>query len=331
VENERQGRLWVTPIYQHRRGDRNLDAVGPVFFRTHDTRDESRGLVLAPLFWHFSDPANDSLVIFPFVGRWFHEGISSTWVMPLAGRYKSFERDEQTWWVFPTFEYGWTEDSEKFNIHPLLYSKRSPQKTYLAVAPFYFNFRNHEAKTHRFTLFPLYWDFKNFEKKDRGIALFPLYWDFRDGRRETHRSVFFPLYWDFKDKRNDKRTIHALPLYTRWVRGGVDRQLILNSTTRSSASRGNLCAGSTTSSRSSRAAASARGAGGKCSTGSRATTAAARTVAPRCSGSPSSSASKCVREREKVSDEHAWASRRPLRFTQGSASHATLLGSAFGG
>jgi hypothetical protein len=163
------------------------------------------------------------------MGRWFHEGISNTWVMPLAGHYKSFERDEQTWWIFPSFHYAWTEDSWQFNVHPLFYRKESPRKSYFALAPLYFNFRNHEDKTHRLAVLPFYWDFKNFEKKTRGRAVFPLYWSFRNDVRQTKRKVLFPFYWDFADDRTPKRTIHVFPLYTRWVRGDLDRELILNS------------------------------------------------------------------------------------------------------
>lgn len=229
AKSKQRGTLWVSPIYQRQRGDKNIDAVAPFFFRMWDNRDVSRGLVLAPIFWHFRDPANDSLVIFPFMGRWYHQGISSTWVMPLVGRYKSFERNEQTWWVFPTFQYGWTEDSWSFNIHPLLYRKESPQKSYFAVAPFYFNFRNHEAKTHRFTVSPLWWDFKNFAKQKQARVFFPLYWEFQNQRKTTDRRVGFPFYWDFRVAASQRETLSVFPFYTRWVRSDYDRTLVLNS------------------------------------------------------------------------------------------------------
>ena len=204
-DSKPKGRLWVTPVYQRQRGDKNLDGVAPLWFRTWDDRDMSKGLVIAPIFWHFNDPANDALVVLPFMGRWFHEGISSTWLIPLVGRYKSFERDEQTWWVFPTFHYAWTENSWQFNIHPLVYRKESPEKSYRAFAPIWFDFRNHEAKTHRFAVFPLYWDFKNFEKHKRSVVAFPLYWDFQNERKKTGRKVAFPLYWDFRMPRSRPR------------------------------------------------------------------------------------------------------------------------------
>ncbi len=226
-DNERS--LWVSPVYQRRRGDKNLDGVAPFFFRLWDDRDASKGLVLAPIFFHFQDPANDSLVILPFMGRFYHAGIDSTWVTPLVGRYKSFERDEQTWWVFPTIQSGWTEDSWFFNIHPLVYRKESPQKSYWAIAPVYFNFRNHETKTHRFALSPLYWDFKNFPKQKYARVAFPLWWDFDNARKGTHRRVGFPLYWDFRTKDNQHNTTHVFPVYTNWMRGEIERTLVLNS------------------------------------------------------------------------------------------------------
>jgi len=227
--SKEKGSFWVSPIYQRKRGDKNLDAVAPIFFRQWDNRDMSRGLVLAPIFWHFRDPANDSLVILPFMGRWYHHGIGSTWVTPLVGRYKSFERDAQTWWVAPTFQYGYTPDSWFFNIHPIFYRKESPKKSYFALAPFYFNFRNHEAKTHRLSVSPLYWDFKDFAKQKRGRALFPLYWEFENRRKGTDRRVGFPFYWHFKRDDLERETKVVFPFYTHWIRSEFDRTLVLNS------------------------------------------------------------------------------------------------------
>jgi hypothetical protein len=229
AETKKRGKLWVSPIYQRQRGDKYLDSVAPIFFRFGDHRDESRGLVIAPIFWHFQDPANDSLVVFPFMGRWYRDGISSTWVMPLMGRYRSFERNEQTWWVFPTFQFGWTEDTRFFNIHPLVYYKKSPKKDYLAVSPFYYNFKNREAKTHRYVLFPFYWDFQNFAKPKAGRVLFPLYWEFSNAKKTTDRRVGFPFYWDFRTAGLDRKTLTVFPFYTNWVRGDLDKTLVLNS------------------------------------------------------------------------------------------------------
>ena len=206
-------------------------------FTRWDNRDTSRGLVMAPIFWHFRDPANDTLVILPFMGRWYHQGISSTWWCPLVGRYKSFERNEQTWWVFPTFQY-WIHRRQLVLQHPSRCSiARSRRRSRTSRSRrFYFNFRNHEAKTHRFTLFPLYWDFKNFAKQKRGRVLFPLYWEFQNQRKTTDRKVGFPFYWDFRDgKAKERETMAVFPFYTHWVRSEYDRTLVLNSLLREEA------------------------------------------------------------------------------------------------
>jgi hypothetical protein len=228
ANTKKNGRTWVTPLYQRRRGDRNFDGVAPIFWRGWDTRDASSSMIVPPIYWHFEDPANDTTVVFPFVGRWFHEGIGSTWLLPVIGRYKSFERDEQTWWVAPTFHLAWTPDSWQFNIHPLFYLKRSPQKDHLALAPLYFHFRDYEAKTKRFVLFPLYWDFTNDTKGKSSRVVLPLYWSFENQRREKRRTVAFPLYWDFSDDRLKKRTRVAFPLYYRLERGTQTRSFALN-------------------------------------------------------------------------------------------------------
>jgi hypothetical protein len=229
VRSKKRGKIWVSPIYQRQRGDKNMDAVAPIFFRTWDERDASRGLVIAPIFWHFRDPANDTLAILPFMARGYHQGIGSTWWMPLAGRYKSFERDEQTWWVLPTFHYGWTENSWFFNLHPLFYRKESPERSHWAINPIYYNFHNREAKTHRFAVAPIYWDFKNFAKQKRGQVFFPLYWDFENNRKTTRRQIGFPFVWNFRNENKERHTFHVFPFYTNWIRGDFDRTLVLNS------------------------------------------------------------------------------------------------------
>ena len=64
LDNPERGKTWITPIYQRRRGKTNLDAVAPLFFRTWDDRDSSRGLYLPPIYWHWRDPANRTTVLF---------------------------------------------------------------------------------------------------------------------------------------------------------------------------------------------------------------------------------------------------------------------------
>ncbi len=228
ANTKKNGRTLITPLYQRRRGDRNFDGVAPLFFRGWDTRDASSSLILPPIYWHWKDPANDTRVVFPFVGRWFHEGISSTWLIPVVGRYKSFERNEQTWWVAPTFHLAWDETSWQFNIHPIFYLKRAPQKSHLALAPLYFDFRDKEAQTKRRVVFPLYWDFANHAKQKQSMVLFPLYWSFDNWKRKTQRKVGFPLYWDFTDGLAKKRNTVAFPLYFRTVRGERTRSFALN-------------------------------------------------------------------------------------------------------
>jgi hypothetical protein len=228
LENEQDGRSWFTPIYQRRRGDRSFDSVMPFFFHGWDDRDASFSLHLPPFYFHWEDPANDTTVVLPFWGRWFKEGISDTWVVPLVGRYKSFERDEQTWWFAPTFQYGWTENSWTFNIHPLLYIKQAKAKRHFALAPLYFDFENRENQTKRLVLFPLYWDFENTGKQKHARVAFPLYWDFENGRKQTRRISLFPLYWDFQDDLQKKRTSIAFPLFFRFERGDTARSVSLN-------------------------------------------------------------------------------------------------------
>jgi hypothetical protein len=226
--DSKEGRRWFTPVYQRKRGDRGFDAVAPLFFRTWDSRDVSRGLFLPPIFWHWRDPGNDALAVLPFMVRTHHDGISNMWLTPLIGRHRSFERDEQTWWVAPTFHYAWDESSWQFNIHPLFYLKRAPDKQHFALAPLVFDFHNRTKKTHRFTLLPLYWNFKHYGQQTFARALFPLYWDFENRKKQTRRLVGFPFYWDFERRAERRRTSYTLPLYLRLERGTKVGHSVLN-------------------------------------------------------------------------------------------------------
>jgi hypothetical protein len=235
IRDDRENRkLWVTPIYQRKRGDRNFDMVAPLFARTWDERDASSGLYVPPFYFHTRDPANRTTVVFPLFVRDYREGISDLRVVPVLGRKKSYERDEQTWWVAPTFHWGWTEDSWMFNMHPLFYLKRSPERNHLAFAPLYFDFKNRKAQTHRLTFFPLYWDFKNFTEKTRRRVAAPLYWEFRNGKTERRSVVGFPIYWDFDLRDRKERYTVAFPFWGRSVVGERTRHFVLNTMAESS-------------------------------------------------------------------------------------------------
>lgn len=226
--DEQHGKTWITPIYQRRRGDSNFDAVAPLFFRTWDNRDGSRGLYLPPIYWQWSDPANQRLVIFPFLARDHRDGISDLLVLPVLGRKKSLERDAQTWWVLPTFHAAWDDTSWQFNLHPIFYLKRSPEKRHLAVAPLWFDFENLKKKTRRRALFPLYWDFENKAEQKQTRVVFPFYWQLDNAKTQRRHRVGFPIYWDLGyGDRNERYTV-AFPFYGRGVVGERTRHFVLN-------------------------------------------------------------------------------------------------------
>jgi hypothetical protein len=219
---------WFTPVYQRRRGDKNFDAVAPFFIRTWDDRDNSHGLYVPPFYWDSHDPGNHTRVVFPF---WLHshkEGISDTWLVPLIGRKKSLEREEQTWWAAPTFHWSWTATSWNFNLHPLLYVQRAPEKDYLAAVPFWYDFRDKKNKTHRLALFPLYWDFKDFKTQSRAQIAFPLYWNMQSGKKQRKSKVLFPFYYDFQLLDRNARYKITFPFYARSVVGDRTRHIVLN-------------------------------------------------------------------------------------------------------
>jgi len=226
--DNKAGRTLLTPLYQRKRGDKNYDGVLPFFYRAWDDRDMSDSMVVPPFYFRFRDPANDNLTLFPLFARYQHDGLKNTWVTPLIGRSKRLDRDEQSWWVFPTFAYGWDEKSVHFNVHPLFYFRRGEDHSHLAIAPFWYDFENVEKKTRRIALFPIYWNFADGKAQTTARVAFPLYWDFENRRRGTHNTVGFPLYWDIQRPHLQKRTSVFLPLYVRMERGDTDRHVVLN-------------------------------------------------------------------------------------------------------
>ena len=221
-------KTWLTFLYQRRRGDKNFDSVAPFYIRTWDDRDNSHGLYLPPFYWDWQDPANRTRAVLPL---WLHshrEGISDTWLLPVVGRKKSLERNEQTWWAAPTFHWSWTDTSWNFNLHPVLYVQRAPDKRYVAALPLYFDFRSTKDKTHRFLLFPLYWDFKDFKLQKRGQVLFPFYWNMENGPKQRRSKVLFPFHYDIDLRDRNARYTVTFPFYARSVVGDRTRHFVLN-------------------------------------------------------------------------------------------------------
>jgi hypothetical protein len=215
LNDKREGSLWVTPIYQRRRGDRNFDAVLPLFIRTWDERDASRGLYLPPIYWHREDPANRSTVVFPFFASRERDGISDFWMTPLFAHHRQQEKQQDTWWVAPTFHYSKSPTSYQFNIHPLFYVGRSEEKRHLAFAPLYFDFENYKKKTRSFVLAPFYFAFRDQKELKNNRVVFPIYWDLEHGKRKRRHVVGFPLYWDFDYRDRAARYTVAFPFYAR--------------------------------------------------------------------------------------------------------------------
>jgi hypothetical protein len=226
-----QSKLWLTPVYQRKRGDKNFDAVAPFYIHTWDNRDRSHGLYVPPFYWHWEDPANRYTTVLPLFMRNVREGVSDTWLTPLIGRERSHERDEQGWWMAPTFHWGWQPDEWFFNLYPLAYVKRSPDHDHTAFAPLYFDFHNRKAHTHRTTAFPLWWDFKNFKEQKRNRVLFPLYYHTQNHAKQRYYRVAFPLYWDFDFRDRSTRYTVTFPLHVRQKIGDRSRHYVLNTMT----------------------------------------------------------------------------------------------------
>lgn len=228
LNDKREGSLLITPLYQRGRGDKNFDAVAPLFIRTWDLRDNSRGLYLPPIYYHWEDPANRTNVVFPFFGRQERDGISDGWLTPLVGHHQNFEQHTSTWWVAPTFHYGESPSGYQFNIHPLFYLQREKERRHTLLAPLFFDFQNDRERTRRMAITPLYWDFVNGKESKHNRVIFPFYWGFDNGKRQRHHTVGFPFYWDLDFRDRQERYTVAFPAYARSKVGERTRHFALN-------------------------------------------------------------------------------------------------------
>lgn len=223
-----EGTSWLTPVYQCKRGDRGYNAVTPFYFHTWDQRDMSSAKLVPPFFFHWNDPGNDTLAVFPFVYRTYHAGISRGWLTPLLGHFQTVENHKHTWWALPTIHYGRDDTGFQFNIHPLLYRKKTLDRSHFVLTPIVFDFHKKREQTHRRALFPLWWNFKNFKERKFSRVLFPVYWEFEKKKQGTRRAVGFPLYWDFRNDLAKARTTVAFPFYLRLERGPSVGHAVLN-------------------------------------------------------------------------------------------------------
>jgi hypothetical protein len=221
-------KLWITPLYQRGRGDKNFDAVAPLFIRTWDDRDMSRGLYLPPIYWHWEDPANRYTTVLPLFLRNVRDGISDTWLTPLVGRKRSHEQDAQTWWFAPTFHWGWQPDSWFANLHPLAYVGRDKEADHTVVLPLYYDFHNKKEDARRTAVFPFWWDFRVAKSKKHNRVLFPLYYHTKNDEKQREYKIGFPIYWDLNFRDRQERYTVTFPFHGRGILGDRTRHYVLN-------------------------------------------------------------------------------------------------------
>ncbi len=227
-DKKANSKLWFTPVYQRGRGDKSFDAVAPFYIHTWDRRDMSHGLYLPPIYWHWEDPANRYTTVLPFVMRNVREGISDTWLTPLMGRERSHEKDAQTWWLAPTFHWGWEPEQWFFNIHPVTYIGRKKDADHTVVLPLYFDFVDKKADARRTAAFPLWWNFRIAKKKKHNRILFPLYYDTRNDEKQRYYKIGFPFYWDLDFRDRQERYTITFPFHGRGIVGDRTRHYVLN-------------------------------------------------------------------------------------------------------
>lgn len=177
---EKQAKTVLTPLYQWHRGDIDWDSIFPLFFyHRHPTQFEST-LVIPPLLFHRSNPAGSTTVVGPLYGHIQEKGRYTTHATPLFVHSKRHDRNASLTWVFPSLQLEFSDTSNTFNLHPLIYNARDERSRHTVVTP-------------------LFWDFENFEDDSRTTILFPLHFRFRD--KSTVHQVTGNTYYHY-ERRN---------------------------------------------------------------------------------------------------------------------------------
>lgn len=192
----------VTPLYQRHRGDTWLDATAPFFFAWGDDRQRSRHYLVPPVLYHAEDPGSSTTVVFPFYARFAERGRFTTTLTPLFGHWRSHTRDAAGTWVFPNIQVSHHGATSTFNIHPLVYHTRAPQRRHLVIAPLYWDFEDARADTRATVVFPLFWRFRSGDTVSQ-LAL-NAYW--HEGKREGAsfwEFHFFPFFAFGSDRPGD--------------------------------------------------------------------------------------------------------------------------------
>lgn len=219
------------PVYWSAKSkDRNSTVLFPLFysFQNQNMRSQtffplfSYGLMkdsgksyvaITPLVWHIRSKNEVRNVLFPFFWNQKifseHDTINKIFILPLLQSVRSRNQNSDIFFPFVySFKYPY---KRSLTIFPLFSAGRrtDSSESYLAVTPFFWNFRTKESATT--ILFPVFGNQKLFFKDDTvsKTVLFPLLWSVHS--RKKYNDVFFPLVYSFKDEH--RRSFVVFPLF----------------------------------------------------------------------------------------------------------------------
>lgn len=192
MEDEDGHSLYALPYVRHR-GKSELDAIAPIVWSWRKPRMYASAFIVAPLFWHFDDPASSTLLVPPLFGHWNTKHVSSTLITPLVSRWQSHQRGAAFTWIMPTLQFSHDPDSSTINLHPLFYSTRAKTHSHLVIAPLYWDIDDKEEDYRTTVAFPFFWRFRN---KSTVHQLTGLTY-YNEGRRQGqphYQFHFFPFF-----------------------------------------------------------------------------------------------------------------------------------------
>lgn len=170
--------------------------------------DDRRHAIVFPLLWHFNSPRRNFTLALPLFGH-FRNGEAKTTVifpllyaqgetarssyavaLPFFWHLHDVKTQRKTTVLGPAF-YSRRPQAWSAGLFPLLFAGRSPKGAHTVVAPLFWHFRDHEAKSSHTLVGPYYHARVGEERTD---ALFPLLYFRRGAQPGKANETSFTLF-----------------------------------------------------------------------------------------------------------------------------------------
>lgn len=246
----RQCKIFAPLIYYNKKENKKSFSVYPLFRTVSADSNRYRKLSLLTLFNHISTPTYSKTNIYPliytgkktiqtdtiryriFIPFYFSKTdktINNKIVLPLFYHLKNTKYQSTT--LLPFYSAGHSSNDSISHLHifpfywsskktdgkfqafvPLYFHRKTLEKKYSTVLPFFTSITYDSGRSRQFHVFPLYYSVNEPREKQR--VIFPFWWHtFSTGLKgdTTLKNTFFPIY--YKGKSPHRTYLSIFPLY----------------------------------------------------------------------------------------------------------------------